>query len=244
MEATPDFTYEIENNPEPQEIGTIVIYTTFLSQVNMDPILTRSRFSCSLPTTEFIEDNASPRKEELYSFLKESGVDEDDTIKLIEKLIELALSVTSSVEYRPHYALSIWLTLSIGVVPSSQELVLDDSQFEEAIRASLDDYERNIGFRPASKLGVGSLSRRRYKRKPKTSLVSNCKTKGKTSSITNHCTICLEEFKNGRKVVTLPCGHEFDNKCIVKWFKVSHVCPLCRFELPSEDDFSQTTTIF
>ncbi|CAH2070021.1 unnamed protein product [Thlaspi arvense] len=230
MDATPEITYEIVNNTGPQEIGTTVIHTNFVSQVNMDLILTRSRLSCSLPTREFIEDEASLGLEELYNFLKESRIDEYGALKLIQKLIEIALCVTSSVEYCPHYALSMWLVIDVEV-PSSQGSVLDDSQFEEAIRASLDDYDRNMGFRPASKFGVGSLSRRRYKRKPKTSLVSNYKTKGKTSSITKHCTICLNEFKNGRKVVTLPCGHEFDNKCIVKWFKVSHVCPLCRFEL-------------
>ncbi|CAA7043423.1 unnamed protein product [Microthlaspi erraticum] len=243
MEAIPVFTYQIETNPKPQEIGTIVINTNIVGPVDMDLILTRSRFSCSLPTTEFIEDEASPRKKELYDFLIESGVNELVAITLMLKFIQTAVNITSSAEYCPYYALSVWLTLN--VVTSSQESLLDDSQFEEAIRASLDDYETNIGFRPASKEGVESLSRRIYKSKPKTSLVADCKSKRRTSSIASHCTICLEEFKSGIMVATFPCGHEFDNKCIVEWCKVSHVCPLCRFKLPCEDgDFSQTTTVF
>lgn len=54
------------------------------------------------------------------------------------------------------------------------------------------------------------------------------------SSDSMMCTICLEEFKNGERFVILPCGHAFDEKCIVDWFETSHACPLCRFELPCE----------
>ncbi|XP_024011209.1 E3 ubiquitin-protein ligase RING1-like [Eutrema salsugineum] len=242
MEAIPEITYLMEHNPELQETGEMVIHTTFNGLVDMDPTVTQSRFSCSLPATEFIEDEASPKTKELYNFLTEElRVDEFDAITLLQKLIQLAISLTSSVEFCAHYALTMWLTLN--VVPLNQGSDLDDSPFEEVIRASLDDYERNIGFKPASKLGLGSLSTRIYKRRPKTILVSDRKTKRKiiltkrkTSSMSNHCTICLEEFKEGQEVGTLPCGHEFDNKCIEKWLKVGHTCPLCRYELPCEDD--------
>ncbi|ESQ43099.1 hypothetical protein EUTSA_v10015768mg [Eutrema salsugineum] len=299
MEAIPEITYLMEHNPELQETGEMVIHTTFNGLVDMDPTVTQSRFSCSLPATEFIEDEASPKTKELYNFLTEElRVDEFDAITLLQKLIQLAISLTSSVEFCAHYALTMWLTLN--VVPLNQGSDLDDSPFEEVIRASLDDYERNIGFKPASKLGLGSLSTRIYKRRPKTilvsdrktkrkiilvgesktkrrkislvsesktkrrkislvaesktkkrkislvaesktkkrkiSLVAESKTKRKTSSMSNHCTICLEEFKEGQEVGTLPCGHEFDNKCIEKWLKVGHTCPLCRYELPCEDD--------
>ncbi|CAA7028689.1 unnamed protein product [Microthlaspi erraticum] len=73
--------------------------------------------------------------------------------------------------------------------------------------------------KPASKVEVESLSRKVYK---------------KTSS-SDMCTICLDEFKTGERVVTLPCGHEFDDRCILEWFATNHVCPLCRFQLPRED---------
>lgn len=235
-EAIPVILYEIEHNPEPEQTGTININLITDRPVDVDPILTRSIISRSLLAKEFIEDAESPGKEDVHNFLTEARVDDSDATSLMQKLIRLAIQVTSSVEYCPHYALSIWLTLD--PVPSSKEgsVLLDDSQFDEVIRASLDDYETNIGFRPASKLGVKSLSKRIYKKKRKM-----------TSSLitTDQCTICLEEFQTGRKVVTLSCGHEFDNKCIKKWFKVSHFCPLCRSELPCEDDeIFQTTKVF
>ncbi|XP_010497343.1 PREDICTED: E3 ubiquitin-protein ligase RNF181-like [Camelina sativa] len=85
---------------------------------------------------------------------------------------------------------------------------------------SFDDTVTCIRFRPATELAMRSLTKKIYY---------------KTSSIGDKCTICLEELKDGAKVVTLPCGHEFDDKCIVEWFGTSHFCPLCGFELPCED---------
>lgn len=168
MEAIPEIISQIENNPEPQEVGTVRIYTDFTTPINMYPILTCSRFSCSLSLKEFIEDEESSRKQELYHFLTESGVDEVDAITLMKVLIRVAVKVTSSVEYSSHYALTMWLSLDI--VPLS-EPDLDYSQMEEVIQASLDDNESNVVCRRTSKLGVGSLSRRIYKRKRKTSLI-------------------------------------------------------------------------
>ena len=65
----------------------------------------------------------------------------------------------------------------------------------------------------------------------------NMNKKKKKNSL-EECTICLEEFKNGGRVVPLACGHEFDEECIVKWLETSHVCPLCRYELPCEDQMN------
>lgn len=174
MEATLELNYQIEKNSELQESGTILIYTEFvtLTQMDIDLMLDRSSFLCSLSTKELIEDDEEfLRKQELYHFLTESRVDELDAITLMKILIRLAIEETSSVEYFPHYALSIWLTFDV-VVPLRQESNLDEFQIE------LDEYERSVRFRPASKLGVRSLSRRIYKRKRKTSLNANsCGTK-------------------------------------------------------------------
>ena len=39
------------------------------------------------------------------------------------------------------------------------------------------------------------------------------------------CSICLDNITKKRKV--LPCNHTFHPKCINKWFKNLHRCPLC-----------------
>ncbi|KAL0799865.1 hypothetical protein Bca101_055040 [Brassica carinata] len=55
-----------------------------------------------------------------------------------------------------------------------------------------------------------------------------------TEATNNRPASKVVEFKNGERFVILPCGHAFDEKCIVDWFETSHACPLCRFELPCE----------
>ncbi|KAJ6406609.1 hypothetical protein OIU84_010175 [Salix udensis] len=50
------------------------------------------------------------------------------------------------------------------------------------------------------------------------------------------CTICLETMEIVSPVTCMPCSHrhKFHRSCIVLWLEISHVCPLCRFELPTE----------
>jgi hypothetical protein len=45
------------------------------------------------------------------------------------------------------------------------------------------------------------------------------------------CTICMEEYTVGNKVVTLPCLHLFHEKCIKKWFGEKSTCPVCKFKI-------------
>ena len=47
----------------------------------------------------------------------------------------------------------------------------------------------------------------------------------------SQCTVCLEDIGNQDAVLTTPCGHVHHTKCIMKWLKTSHVCPLCRSQL-------------
>ena len=42
------------------------------------------------------------------------------------------------------------------------------------------------------------------------------------------CSVCLEEFAIGDKVMILPCYHNFHEKCIREWLPIHKNCPLCR----------------
>ena len=42
------------------------------------------------------------------------------------------------------------------------------------------------------------------------------------------CSICLEEFKQNDKIITLECDHYYHKVCITDWFKKETSCPLCR----------------
>lgn len=49
---------------------------------------------------------------------------------------------------------------------------------------------------------------------------------------TKECVISMDEFKNGDKIIQLPCNHIFHKKSIKTWLcEESHKCPVCRYEL-------------
>ncbi|ESQ45589.1 hypothetical protein EUTSA_v10010983mg [Eutrema salsugineum] len=220
--------HDIDNDPEPEDAGKIRITVRILGEYDHNPTFT------TLPTfvKDFINDDVGDvceSKEALEYFLMEAGINEDDISDALLKLIVYVDELTrpTSTEYSHNCALDVRLDL----VPDYLDDVDDEesqSQIEQVAQVSFDE-PSNTRFRPASKLVVKSLTRKIYNKKIK-------KEKNICMKISlEECTICLEEFTNGGRVVTLPCGHEFDDGCIVKWFETSHVCPLCRFELPCED---------
>ena len=60
---------------------------------------------------------------------------------------------------------------------------------------------------------------------------TTCRMHGPTSQ----CSVCFSGLTRGTR--TLPCGHEFHQKCIDRWKRTCHgqaTCPMCRgpFDLP------------
>jgi DNA-directed RNA polymerase subunit RPC12/RpoP len=49
------------------------------------------------------------------------------------------------------------------------------------------------------------------------------------------CSICKEEYKVGDVAKMLPCNHYFHVACIDRWLERSNMCPLCRYELETDD---------
>lgn len=49
------------------------------------------------------------------------------------------------------------------------------------------------------------------------------------------CLICLEEQKMGTVAVKLGCGHIYHEECLKLWLKKSCTCPVCRYELETDD---------
>lgn len=56
-----------------------------------------------------------------------------------------------------------------------------------------------------------------------------------TSEEKLQCTVCLEDVEIGSEAKEMPCKHKFHGDCIVSWLKLHGSCPVCRFQLPSED---------
>lgn len=83
-----------------------------------------------------------------------------------------------------------------------------------------DDDNFNSGPRPASKSAMESLP---------THVISV-----DSADADACCCICTDPIDVGDEVKTLPCNHFYHSECIIKWLGISNVCPLCRYELPSD----------
>jgi hypothetical protein len=49
------------------------------------------------------------------------------------------------------------------------------------------------------------------------------------------CAICKEVLHIGTEVNELPCFHLYHPSCILPWLSTRNSCPLCRYELPTDD---------
>lgn len=49
------------------------------------------------------------------------------------------------------------------------------------------------------------------------------------------CSICLMDVAEGQDTILIPCGHMFHDACITKWLNLHNSCPVCRYELPTDD---------
>lgn len=56
--------------------------------------------------------------------------------------------------------------------------------------------------------------------------------------VLSDCVICLDEISIGSEIdaVRMPCFHVYHRNCIQKWLELSSLCPLCRFQMPKEEE--------
>nr|GLL22475.1 uncharacterized protein LOC109187344 [Ipomoea trifida] len=56
----------------------------------------------------------------------------------------------------------------------------------------------------------------------------------KNGSAAEMCSICLEEFSAGVKIMPLSCSHTFHHNCIASWLQKQACCPVCRFDITQQ----------
>lgn len=49
------------------------------------------------------------------------------------------------------------------------------------------------------------------------------------------CAVCLDDQSLGKRACKLPCGHLFHKQCVASWLEKHCTCPVCRFELETDD---------
>jgi hypothetical protein len=100
-----------------------------------------------------------------------------------------------------------------------------ESENEEEILNYIMNHDNNrYGSPPASKNEIKKLNK-----------YTLTKEKLVNFGNENTCSVCKEEFNIGNKMMDLPCNHYFHEDCLMPWLNQHDSCPICRFELKTDD---------
>lgn len=96
---------------------------------------------------------------------------------------------------------------------------VDAAGYEELLQNLAESDGGRRGAPPAAKLAISAL--------PTVEIA--------TEADSLVCAICKDMVSFGEMVKKLPCGHGYHEDCIVPWLGTRNSCPVCRFELPTDD---------
>ncbi|KAJ4886964.1 E3 ubiquitin-protein ligase RING1-like [Raphanus sativus] len=109
-----------------------------------------------------------------------------------------------------------------GRVPGNMGDYFFGPGLEQLIHQLAENDPNRYGTPPASKSAVDALPTVKV-------------TMDMLRSEMNQCAVCMDEFEEGGDVKEMPCKHVFHQGCLMPWLELHNSCPVCRFELPTDD---------
>ncbi|XP_024177936.1 RING finger protein 150 [Rosa chinensis] len=147
----------------------------------------------------------------MYEVLSRMDVPEDERTVIIENIFQVLESANTMLP----------ICVDIKRVTCRLQYMRDrsDQMIPRVTNESMDTYEvRPI---PAAKSFIKDLERVGL---------------DDSEDVKESCVICMECFEGGVQAIRLPCSHIFHENCSVQWLMTSHLCPLCRYPMPCEED--------
>ncbi|PON93557.1 43kDa postsynaptic protein [Trema orientale] len=165
----------------------------------------------------------SPPNLSYYCEIEHHPLTEDELLEKIES------SIMSDVGFRTLYDVEINGISTSDDDESEGDIELSstsaDDDDEEIERASTSEPTELICTIPASKSSIETLEEAKGD--------DHDQSLGtKTTVEHDQCSVCLEKLSFD-EVVRMPCSHIYHKNCIVRWLETSHMCPLCRYAMPT-----------
>ena len=114
-------------------------------------------------------------------------------------------------------------------LPSNLVDFLMGQELEELIQELAENESDRYGTPPASRTAVEGLP----------DVVVDDKVLGSDLA---QCAVCQEDFEKDMVVKQMPCKHVYHSECLLPWLELHNSCPVCRYELPTDDpDYENRT---
>ncbi|XP_071711195.1 uncharacterized protein [Rutidosis leptorrhynchoides] len=124
-----------------------------------------------------------------------------------------------------------------GVEESQWEVLLNAHNLEPNLDWDDDEFdtEYEMFFGRFADSGVSSLGRPPASKQAIENLLTVLMTKEDAEKNNMICAICKDEVEIGEMATQLPCSHRYHGDCIVPWLGIRNTCPVCRYELQTDD---------
>nr|CAB3490751.1 unnamed protein product [Digitaria exilis] len=99
---------------------------------------------------------------------------------------------------------------------------VDARQFEMVLEQFAEDNNTTRGAPPASASSIENL--------PSVVISTSGDINGGVT-----CPVCKDDMPIGTVAKQLPCMHLYHSSCIIPWLSSRNTCPVCRYELPTDD---------
>ena len=98
---------------------------------------------------------------------------------------------------------------------------------EQLIQQLAENDPNRYGTPPASKSSIEALPNIKI-------------TEELLASDSSQCAVCKDTFELNEEAKQMPCKHIYHADCIIPWLELHNSCPVCRYELPTDDpDYEQ-----